>query len=275
MSSYEVILERGRTERNYWSDLWRFRELFYMLAWRDVSVRYKQTVVGVAWSVLRPLLTMIVFTVVFGRIAQLPTAGNTPYALLVFAALLPWTLFSTILTEVANSLVTNSNLISKVYFPRLIVPSASIVVSLIDFLIAFVLLLLLQLYYGVGFGWQFLLLPFFLLLTVLVALGPGLWFASLNVKYRDFRFIVPFIVQFGLYISPVGFSSELIPPAWRTLYALNPMVGAIDGFRWCVLAGASPIYWPALVSSISISLVFLWLGLRQFRKLEKQFADLI
>lgn len=275
MSSYEVILERGRTERNYWSDLWRFRELFYMLAWRDVSVRYKQTVVGVAWSVLRPLLTMIVFTIVFGRIAQLPTAGNAPYALLVFAALLPWTLFATILTEVANSLITNSNLISKVYFPRLIVPSASIVVSLIDFLIAFVLLLLLQLYYGVGFGWQFLLLPLFVLLTVLVALGPGLWFASLNVKYRDFRFLVPFIVQFGLYISPVGFSSELIPPEWRTLYSLNPMVGAIDGFRWCVLAGASPIHWPALASSICISGLFLWLGLRQFRKLEKQFADLI
>lgn len=275
MIPYEVILERGRTERNYWADLWRFRELFYMLAWRDVSVRYKQTVVGVAWSVLRPLLTMVVFTIVFGRIAQLPTTGTAPYALLVFAGLLPWTLFSTILTEVSNSLISNSNLISKVYFPRLIVPSSAIVVSCIDFLISFAMLIVLQLYYGVGFGWQYLLLPVFFVQTIIVALGPGLWFASLNVKYRDFRFLVPFIVQFGLYISPVGFSSELIPDAWRNVYSINPMVGSIDGFRWCILGGQSPIHWPALVSSTAISGLFLWLGIRQFRKLEKQFADLI
>ncbi len=271
-----LILEAGRADKNYWMDLWRYRELFLILAWRDIAVRYKQTIIGVAWAILRPFLTMIVFTVIFGRVAKLPSDGNTPYALMVFAAMLPWFLFSTSLTEASNSLISNSNLISKVYFPRLIVPTATVVTAFIDFLISFVILVGLMIYYQFAPSWNFLLLPVFILLALLASLGPGLWITALNVKYRDFRYIIPFIVQFGLYVSPVGFSSHVVPEQWRLLYSLNPMVGVIDGFRWCILGvNDSPIHWSSFMLSLTIVAFFLWLGISQFRKMEKTFADLI
>ena len=272
---HELIIEPGRTEKNYWRDLWRYRELFQVLAWRDLSVRYKQTVIGVAWAVIRPVLTMLVFTVIFGRIAKLPSEGAAPYALMVFAGMLPWTFFSTALSEASNSLITNSNLISKVYFPRLIVPAATVVVACVDFLISFVILGLMMIYYRFVPGWQMLLLPLFVVLAFLASLGPGLWITALNVKYRDFRYIVPFLVQFGLYVSPVGFSSSVVPEQWRLLYSLNPVVGIIDGFRWCILGGESAIYWPGMGMSLSVTAFFLWLGIRRFRKTEQSFADLI
>ena len=270
-----LVIEPGRAEKNYWADLWRYRELFLILAWRDVSVRYKQTIIGVAWAIIRPFLTMVVFTVIFGRVAKLPSDGNAPYALMVFAAMLPWSLFSTSLSEASNSLIGNANLISKVYFPRLIVPTATVVTAFVDFLISFVILLGLMIYYQFAPGWNMLLLPLFILLALLASLGPGLWITALNVKYRDFRYIIPFVVQFGLYVSPVGFSSSVIPEQWRMLYNLNPMVGVIDGFRWCILGGDSPIYWSGFFLSLVTIAFFLWLGISQFRRMEKSFADLI
>jgi lipopolysaccharide transport system permease protein len=272
--SYELVLESGRAEKNYWRDLWHYRELFQVLAWRDVAVRYKQTIIGVAWALIRPFATMIVFTVIFGRVAKLPSDGAAPYALLVFAGMLPWTFFSTALSEASSSLVNNANLISKVYFPRLIVPTSTVVVAFIDFLISFSLLVLMMVYYQWMPGWQIVLLPVFVLLAFLASLGPALWITSLNVKYRDFRYIIPFIVQFGLYISPVGFSSNVIPEKWRLLYSMNPVVGVIDGFRWCIL-GESTIYWPEFAASLFVTAFFLWFGIRQFRKMERTFADLI
>jgi lipopolysaccharide transport system permease protein len=270
-----LILEPGRTEKNYWADLWRYRELFFILAWRDISVRYKQTIIGLAWAIIRPFLTMVVFTVIFGRLAKLPSDGDVPYALMVFSAMLPWTLFSTSLSEASNSLVDNANLISKVYFPRLIVPTATVVAAFVDFIVSFVILLFLMVYYQFAPTWNIVLLPAFLLLALLASIGPGLWITSLNVKYRDFRYIIPFFVQFGLYVSPVGFSSQVIPQQWRLLYSINPMVGVIDGFRWCILGGQSPLYWPGFSLSLTIVAFFLWLGVRQFRKMERTFADLI
>ncbi len=270
-----IIIEAGRAERHYWLDLWRYRELFRVLAWRDLSVRYKQTVIGVLWAVIRPFLTMLVFTVIFGRIAKLPTEGNAPYALMVFAGILPWTFFSSGLSEASNSLINNAHLISKVYFPRLIVPIATIAVAFVDFLISFCILLVLMGWYRFAPGWQIAILPAFVLLAFLASVGPALWITSLNVKYRDFRFVIPFIVQFGLYVSPVGFSSSVVPEQWRLLYSLNPMVGVIDGFRWCILRGQSELYLPGLFAGIAVIAFFLWFGVHQFRKTEKSFADLI
>jgi len=270
-----LILEPGRTEKNYWADLWRYRELFLILAWRDISVRYKQTIIGVVWAILKPFLTMVVFTVVFGRVAKLPSDGNAPYALMVFAAMLPWTLFSNALTESSDSLIGNANLISKVYFPRLIMPTATVITSFIDFLISLVILVGLMIYYRFAPGWNTLFLPLFILLALLASLGPGLWITALNVKYRDFRYVIPFIVQFGLYVSPVGFSSNVIPAKWRLFYSLNPLVGIIDGFRWCILGGETGIYRPGFALSLIIIIFFLWLGISRFRKMEKTFADLI
>ncbi|MEI6704433.1 MAG: ABC transporter permease [Deltaproteobacteria bacterium] len=275
MSEHILILEPGRAEKNYWTDLWRYRELFLILAWRDVAVRYKQTIIGVAWAVIRPFLTVVVFTVIFGKLAGLPSDGTVPYALMVFAGMLPWYLFATSLGEASNSLVSNANLISKVYFPRLIVPCASLVVSLIDFLISFVILAGMMLWYRFSPSPQILLLPLFIVLALLASIGPGLWITSLNVKYRDFRYVIPFIVQFGLYVSPVGFSSSVVPEKWRLLYNLNPMVGVIDGFRWCILGGDSPLYWPGFLVSLAIVAFFLWLGVSRFRRMEKTFADII
>lgn len=246
-----------------------------MLAWRDVAVRYKQTLIGVAWALLRPLLTLAVFTVVFSKLARLPSEGDAPYALLVFAGMLPWYLFSSALGGMADSLVGNAHLIGKVYFPRLIVPVASVVTALIDFLVSLVLLAPLMAWYGYAPGWQALSLPFFVLLALAASLGPGLWFTALNVNYRDFRFVVPFVLQLGIYISPVGFSSAIVPEQWRLLYALNPMVGVIDGFRWCLLGTRSPFGNPAFYVSLAIVAWFLWFGLRRFRRTERNFADLI
>ena len=270
-----LILEAGRTERNYWSDLWAYRELFGILAWRDVAVQYKQTVIGVAWAVVRPLLTMIIFTVVFSKMAKLPSEGTAPYPVMVMAGMLPWFLFSTVLSQASGSLVTNSNLISKVYFPRLIVPVASSIVALVDFTVTFVLLLGLMVVLGFFPDWRILFLPFFVALAVLASLGPALVLTALNVRYRDFRFIVPFIVQFGMYVSPVGFASSVVPPEWRLLYSLNPAVGVIDGFRWCLLGGQSQLYLPGFALSLVIVAFFLWLGIRTFRATEKTFADLV
>lgn len=275
LNETELIIEPGRAEKNYWADLWRYRELFIILAWRDLSVRYKQTIIGILWAIIRPLLTMVVFTVIFGRVAKLPSDGNAPYALMVFAAMLPWTLFSSSLGEASNSLIGNANLISKVYFPRLIIPTATIVTAFVDFLISFVILIIMMLFYQFAPSWNILLLPVFILMALLASLGPGLWITALNVKYRDFRYIIPFVVQFGLYVSPVGFSSNVVPEKWRLLYSINPMVGVIDGFRWCILGGNSPIYWPGFILSIVLIIFFLWLGITRFRKMEKTFADII
>ncbi len=271
----EIILESGRAEKHYWRDLWHYRELFQVLAWRDVSVRYKQTVIGVVWALLRPFLTMVVFTVIFSKLARLPSDGNAPYALMVFAGMLPWTFFSTALAEASNSLVANSNLISKVYFPRLIVPTATVVVAFVDFLISFVILIAMMIWYQFLPNWQIIFLPVFVLIAFLASLGPGLWITALNVKFRDFRYVIPFLVQFGLYISPVGFSSAIIPEQWRLVYSLNPMVGVIDGFRWCILGGDAQLYLPGFALSLGVVAFFLWLGISQFRKMEKSFADLI
>jgi lipopolysaccharide transport system permease protein len=271
----EIVIEPGRHERNYWRDLWRYRELFRVLAWRDLAVRYKQTVIGAAWAVIRPFITMLVFTIIFGRIAKLPSDGTAPYPLMVFAGMLPWTFFSTGLSEASNSLIGNSNLISKVYFPRLILPTATVVVAFADFLISFSILILLMAWYHYSPTWRMLVLPAFTLLAFLASMGPAFWITALNVKYRDFRYIIPFIVQFGLYVSPVGFSSSIIPEEWRLLYSINPMVGVIDGFRWCILGGQSPAYLPGLFASALVTGLFLWFGIHRFRKMEKSFADLI
>jgi lipopolysaccharide transport system permease protein len=270
-----IILEAGRAERNYWSDLWHYRELFAILAWRDVAVRYKQTVIGVAWALVRPFLTMVVFTVVFGKLAKLPSDGIAPYPMLVIAGMLPWFLFSSILSEASNSLVGNANLISKVYFPRLIVPVSAAVVALVDFGINFLILFAVMAWYGFMPNWQIALLPVFVLLAVLASMGPALYITALNVKYRDFRYIIPFVVQFGLYVSPVGFSSSVVPDAWRFWYSLNPVVGVIDGFRWCVLGGQSPLYLPGFFASLAVVSFFLWLGVGYFRRTERTFADLV
>ena len=269
-----MVIEAGRMERHYWADLWRYRELFYFLAWRDILVRYKQTVLGVAWAVLRPLLTMLAFTVVFNKLAKLPAEG-APYPVMVMAALLPWQLFATGFAEAGNSLVSNANLVSKVYFPRLIVPTSTVVVSLVDFVISLGLLALMMAYYGHAPGWQILALPFFIVLALAAAIGAGLWTAALMVKYRDFRFVIPFVVQLGLYVSPVGFSSSLVPEQWRLLYSLNPMVGVIDGFRWCLLGGAPPLQWPSLAISVVLIAAVLAGGISFFRRTERSFADVI
>lgn len=269
-----VIIEAGRAEARYWQDLWSFRELLWFLAWRDILVRYKQTIIGIAWSLIRPLLTMIVFTIVFGRLAGLPSQG-VPYPVLVFAALLPWQFFANSLSDSSNSLLSNAGMISKIYFPRLIIPISSIVVSVVDFLIAMIVMLGLMLWFDVELTWRLLLLPAFLLLALATALGVGLWFAALNVKFRDFRYIVPFIVQFGLYVSPVGFSSDIVPEKWRLLYSINPLVAVIDGFRWAIIGGEAKIYWPSFLFSTLLILVILVRGVIHFRKTEKTFADVI
>jgi lipopolysaccharide transport system permease protein len=272
---YELVIEHGRAERHYWLDLWRYRELFQVLAWRDISVRYKQTVVGGAWALIRPFLTMVVFTVIFGKLANLPSDGGAPYPLMVLAGLLPWSFFSTAVGNVSNSLVANSHLISKVYFPRLIVPAAAAVVAGVDFLISFGILAGLLAWYRFVPSWQILCLPFFMALAFTASLGLGAWLTALNIKYRDFAAIIPFMLQLGLYVSPVGFSSSIIPPPWRFVYSLNPMVGVIDGFRWCVLGAEAQVYWPAVVASLAVSAALLWFGIRKFRRTEKSFADLI
>nr|WP_314716229.1 ABC transporter permease [uncultured Fretibacterium sp.] len=273
-AGFDLIIEPNRTTVAFFRELLRYRELFYFLAWRDILVRYKQTVIGIAWSVIRPLLTMLVFTIVFGRLARLPNEG-VPYPILVFSAMLPWQYFANAMQESSNSLIAESRLISKVYFPRLIVPASSVIVSAVDFLISLALLGLLMLGYGFAPSWTLLFMPFFFLLATLAALGAGFWLSALNVKYRDFRYIVPFLVQFGLYVSPVGFSSSVVPERWRLLYSLNPMVGVIDGFRWCVQGTASSLYLPGFLISAAISVLAFSSGVWFFRRTERFFADFI
>lgn len=274
-TSQELVIEAGQSERHYWRDLWRYRELLYFLGWRDVKVRYKQTFIGIAWVVLRPLLTMAVLTFVFNRIAGLGQDSTVPYALMVFAGLLPWQFFATAFAESGNSLVGNAQMISKVYFPRIIVPISSVLGGLVDFLVIFSLLVPLMAWYGFWPGWQILLLPFFLLAGLLVTLGAGIGLAALNVGYRDVRYAIPFIVQFGLYLSPVGFSASEVPEAWRWLYDLNPMVGVIEGFRWCLLGGESAGSPVALINSVVLGGAMLILSIRYFRRTERTFADVI
>ena len=271
----ELVLEPGRGEKHYWKDLWHFRELFYFLAWRDILIRYKQTVMGIAWAVVRPLLTMIVFTILFSRVAKLRSDGSIPYALLVLAGMLPWQFFSTALSEASNSLINNSNLISKVYFPRLVVPAAAVITSFVDFVITLVLMAFTMAWYHFTPDWRLLLLPLFVALALACSFGTGLWLAALNVEYRDFRFIIPFIVQFGLYVSPVGFSSNIVPKKWQLLYSLNPVVGVIDGFRWSLLRGESTLSWSNLAVSLFVTVALCASGIWYFRRTEKTFADVI
>jgi len=273
-SEFDLVIEPGRSERNYWNDLWRFRELFVFMAWRDILVRYKQTAIGLSWSILRPVLTMIVFTVVFGRIAKLPSEG-VPYPILVYSALLPWQFFSTSFSDASASLIGNSNMLTKLYFPRLIIPVSTIIVNLVDFFISFIILIVLMMWYNFVPDWTILCVPLFLFLAFVASLSVGLYVAALNVKYRDFKYIIPFVVQFGLYISPVGFSSNVVPQKWKLLYSLNPMVGIIDGFRWSILGGKNQIYVPGLLLSIGVITLLLFLSIRYFRKMEKTFADII
>ena len=272
--SDEVSLEAGRTQGQYWKDLWKFRELFLFLAWRDLLVRYKQTVIGVAWSVIRPFLTMVVFTIIFGKLAKFPSEG-VPYPILVFAAMLPWQMFTHAVSESSNSLIANANMLSKVYFPRIVLPASAVLVSLADFLISFAMLAAIMAWYQFIPSWRIVTLPIFLFLALTVSLGFGTWLASLNVKYRDFRYIVSFLLQFGLYISPVGFSSSVIPDRWRLLYSLNPMVGVIDGFRWAIMGSDFPFYLPGFLLSIGLTSGVLYFGLAYFRKTERTFTDLI
>ena len=272
--SYELVIKPGKNFGRYWKEILDFRELFYILAWRDIAVRYKQTVFGFAWAIIRPVLTMFVFTVVFGKIAKLPSSG-VPYPLLVFAGMLPWQFFASSLAESSNALLSNSGILTKVYFPRLILPASSVIVSFVDFFITLVILGFMMFWYQYNPGFRIMLLPLFLVLTALIASGAGFLFAALNVKYRDFRFVIPFIVQLGLYVSPVGFSSDNITEKWRFLYSLNPMVGIIDGFRWTILGGKCNIYWPGFILSITISIIIFVIGIWYFRKSEKKFADII
>lgn len=274
-AEFDLVIEAGGADRHYWRELWRYQELFFFLTWRDILVRYKQTVIGIAWSAIRPLLTMLVFTFIFGKLAGFPSEGGAPYPILVFAAMLPWQFFASALAEASNSLVGNAGMVSKVYFPRLVIPASAVLVSLVDFLISFGLLLLLMLGFQFIPSARILLLPGFLLLALIAVLGAGFWLAALNVKYRDFRFIVPFIVQFGLYISPVGFSSSVVPEEWRLLYSLNPLVGVIDGFRWAIIGGDSSLYLPGFAVSVLVSAALFIYGLWFFRRTERQFADVI
>jgi lipopolysaccharide transport system permease protein len=275
MPATRLVIEPGRAERRYWRDLWRYRELFAVLAWRDVAVRYKQTVIGLAWVLLQPLATMLLLSVVFGRMAGMPSEGAAPYALLVLAGLLPWQLFATALTGAGQSLVENATLIGKVYFPRLIVPTAAIVVALVDFVVSLLLLAAAMAWYGYAPGWRILALPGLVVMAFLASLGPGLYLTALNARYRDFRYVIPFLVQFGLYASPVGFSSGVVPERWRLLYALNPMVGVIDGFRWAILGEASAFDLSSFLVSWGMILFLLWRGIVRFRGMERTVADLL
>ncbi len=273
--SREIIITPTKTLGDSGRELWEYRDLFYFLAWRDFKVRYKQTLIGAAWAVIRPLLTMLVFTIVFGKMAKLPSEGNAPYAIMVFTAMLPWYFFANTLSESANAVINDSAMISKVYFPRIIIPTAPVFVNLIDFVISFTILVGLMIYYKFLPSINILFIPLFLIQAGMTALGLGYLIAALNVKYRDFRYIIPFIVQMGLYISPVGFSSQIVPEQWRLLYSINPMAGVIDGFRSMITGSDSFIYIPGIYLSIAVSLVVFAIGLTYFNKTENQFADTI
>ena len=270
-----LTIEPASVANRYWRDLWDYRELFFVLAWRDVAIRYRQTAIGILWALLRPFLAMVVFTVFFGKLAGLPSTAGTPYELLVFAGLLPWNLFATSLADAGNSLIGNANLISKVYFPRLIVPAAAIVTSLVDFLVSFFILVGLMIWYQFTPGWQFLLLPVFIVMAALAAFGAGLYVSSMTVRYRDFRVVVPFALQFGMYVSPVGFNAGIVPEKWRLLFDLNPLVGIINGFRWSILRGPGAFDWSSVLMSAAVIALTLWLGIRRFERDESILADVV
>ena len=279
-NEFDLVIKPGAIEKNYWQDIWRFRELFYILTWRDLKVRYKQTVLGVAWSVIRPLLSTIIFSVLFGRIAKMNSEVDIKYYLVfVFAAMLPWQFFSNALAESSNSIVQNANLITKIYFPRIIIPASTVIVSLVDFLISFALLLCMFAYYQLMPSWKMIFLPGFLMLAFLAAFGFGLMLTAVNVKYRDFRFVMPFIIQFGMFLSPVAYSSLVVQQNFgitaRLFYSLNPLVGVIDGFRWAIFGKEEILYLPGLFISIGVTFLMLWAGIRYFRSTEKGFADSI
>ena len=270
-----IIIEADRPSANYWSDLWRFRELLHVLAWRDLSVRYKQTVVGVAWAVIRPLLSVIVFSIVFGKLARLETGVSDPYPIIVFSGLLPWMFFATALTDASNSLLANSSLITKVYFPRAILPTSAIAVALADMLVSVCMLLGMMVWFQYVPSWRIVFLPFMIVFLFLAVVGPALWTSAQTVKFRDFRFVIPFLVQLGFYISPVGFQSSVVPKNWQLIYALNPVVGIIDGFRWCILSSDPPFPFLSLSISFLITAFTLWAGVNHFRRTENEFADVI
>lgn len=271
---YNIDIHAGHGERHYLEDLWRFRELFVFLAWRDILVRYKQTVMGILWAVLQPAITMVVFTVVFGVLAKMPS-GDTPYALLVFCGLLPWQFFSRAVTEGSASLLSNASLVSKTYFPRLIMPTAAVCTALVDFLISMGFLGVLLVWWRHAPDWRVLLVPLFFGIAFLPAIGAGVWLSALNAKYRDFRYIVPFLVQLGLFASPVGYQSSVIPEQWRLVYALNPMTSAIDGFRWAILGGDQALYLPGVLVSALVAISVFAAGITYFRVTERKFADVI
>ncbi|MBQ3402912.1 MAG: ABC transporter permease [Synergistaceae bacterium] len=275
LGEFDLIIEPNKTTSDFLFELIQFRELFVFMALRDILVRYKQTVIGVAWSVIRPLLSMVIFTVIFGRVAKLPSEGTVPYPIMVFSALLPWQYFANSMTSSSESFIRASSMISKIYFPRLILPTSSVLVSAVDFGISFVLLCLLMLVYRFVPSPRILLLPAFFIPVTVTALGIGYFFSALGVRYRDFRHVMPFMVQFGLYVSPVGFSSSVIPDRWRLLYSLNPMVGVIDGFRWCIQGTSVSLYLPGFIISLVTSVLIFWIGLKYFRKTERTFADYI
>ncbi|MDP1581739.1 MAG: ABC transporter permease [Candidatus Didemnitutus sp.] len=268
-----LVIEAGRGERHYWRDLWRYRELLGFLAWSDIAVRYKQTVLGAGWALVQPAITLAVFTFIFGRLAKMP-AGDVPYILLVMSGLLPWQFFSNALSGASNSLVSNTHLIAKVYFPRLIVPLSALAVAMIDFLFVALLAALVFAWQGYLPDWRIIFLPVFTLLALLAALGAGLWLTALTVRYRDFRFIVPFMLQVGLFLTPVGFSTSNLPN-WREFFALNPMVCVIDGYRWCLLRGDPGIHWPTLATGVAMIALLLLSGVWYFRRTERTFADII
>jgi lipopolysaccharide transport system permease protein len=269
----KIIIEPGQRATDYWRELWRYRELLYFLAWRDLAVRYKQTVIGVAWALVRPALTMVVF-VLFRRLMGLER-GQVPDVLLVLAAVLPWQLFANALSESSGSLINNTNLISKVYFPRLIIPSATVATAVVDFAITLGLLAVVMAWQGFAPGWTLAVLPLFILITIALSTGLGLFLAALNVEYRDFRYIVPFIIQVGMFVSPIAFSSVNVPERWRLAYSFNPLVGIIDGFRWSILGGRTALDLQALGLSLAMTTAALSFGVWYFRRMERRFADVI
>jgi lipopolysaccharide transport system permease protein len=269
----KLVIEPGLAAAHYWRDLWRYRELMAFLAWRDVAVRYKQTVIGIAWALIRPALTLAVF-VLFRRMVGV-SQGDVPDVILVLAAVLPWQFFSTALMETSTSLIGNTSLISKVYFPRLIIPVAAVATSFVDFFITLAMLAVLMIWYGVAPAPPLLALPGFILLAALLSLGLGLLLGALTVTYRDFRYVVPFLIQLGLFVSPIAFSTSQVPERWRTVYGLNPLVGIIDGFRWSILGGRTPLEPAWLLTSIAVTAGSLVFGMWYFRRMERGFADVI
>jgi lipopolysaccharide transport system permease protein len=257
----------------YCKEIGRFRELLYTLSWRDIKVKYKQTLIGASWSVLRPLITSVLFVIVFSRIGRMPNMSGAPYLLMVFAGMLPWQFFANTLSEVGFSVVNNAGLIGKVYFPRIIIPLAAILTNMVDFLVSLIILVVMMIWYQCLPGWELILFPVFIVLLAACALGAGLFLAVLNVQYRDVKFVVPFLIQIGLFATPIAYSSSNVPDQWRLLYALNPLVGIISGIRWCLLG--DPIYWTEVWISVIIIALLLTFGMYYFRKMEKTFADTI